>query len=118
MKRCEAGLKDRIVRTCGQQHAYAARPLALLRARRDRPCHRRAAEKRDEVASPDHSITSSARRRTDGEMLRSRDFAVVRLTTNSSFEGCSTGRSAGLAPLRTLDTMIADCLHIAARLGP
>ena len=35
-------------------------PLALLRARRERPSDRRAAEKRDELA-PLHSITSSAR---------------------------------------------------------
>ena len=33
----------------------------LLRPRRQRPCRRRAAEQRDELAPPDHSITSSAR---------------------------------------------------------
>src|SRR5262245_59722718 len=67
---------------------------------------------------PHHSITSSARNRTEGGMLISRDFAVLRFITNSSFVGCSTGRSAGLTPLRTLATMIADCRQIAARLGP
>jgi hypothetical protein len=36
MKRCEAGQKDRIVRTCGQQYAYAAHPLALLCMRNER----------------------------------------------------------------------------------
>jgi hypothetical protein len=30
----------------------------------------------------------------------------------------STGRSAGLAPLSTLATIVAACRHIAARLGP
>src|SRR5262249_7958809 len=35
-------------------------PLALLRARRERPCSRRAAKQRDELAAF-HSITSSAR---------------------------------------------------------
>src|SRR4029453_8250351 len=65
-----------------------------------------------------HSITSSARKSTEGGMVRSRDFAVLRFTANSNFVGCSTGRSAGLTPLRTLATMIADCRHIAARLGP
>ena len=34
----------------------------LLRARRERPRRRRAAEQRDELAPPDHSITSSATR--------------------------------------------------------
>src|SRR5262245_19526813 len=114
----ESGLPFTIVRIRMHQHADAPHWPRLLRAHRHRPCRHRAAEHRDELAPPDHSITSSARKRTDGEMVRSRDFAVLRFTTNSSFEGCSTGRSAGLAPLRTLDTMIADCLHIAARLGP
>src|SRR5262249_58047318 len=44
-------------------------------------------------------------------------FAVLKFTTNSSFVGCSTGTSAGFAPLRTLPRMTADCRHIAARLG-
>jgi hypothetical protein len=35
-------------------------PLAPLRPRRDRPRRRRAAEQRNELAAPDHSITSSA----------------------------------------------------------
>src|SRR5262249_50705627 len=65
-----------------------------------------------------YSITSSARQRTEGGIVRSRDFAVLRFTANSNFVGCSTGSSAGLTPLRTLATMIADCRHIAARLGP
>src|SRR5215475_13672525 len=55
-----AGLKLRIVSGAGHQHADTPYALALRRARRERPCCRRAAEKRDEVA-PIHSITSSAR---------------------------------------------------------
>jgi hypothetical protein len=51
-------LKCCIVRSCGQQHADPPHPLALLRARRERPSSR-AAEQRDELASF-HSITSSA----------------------------------------------------------
>src|SRR5215510_2291019 len=46
--------------SAGQQHADTAHPLALLRARRERPRGRRTAEQRDELAPP-HSITSSAR---------------------------------------------------------
>src|SRR6476660_5660578 len=65
-----------------------------------------------------YSVTSSARSRTEGGMVRSRDFAVLRFIANSNFVGCSTGRSAGLTPLSTLATMIADCRQIAARLGP
>src|SRR5262244_2722137 len=65
-----------------------------------------------------YSITSSARKRIEGGIVSSRDFAVPRFSANSNFVGCSTGRSAGLTLLRTLATMIADCRHIAARLGP
>src|SRR5215510_5340806 len=54
----------------------------LLRSRRQRPRYRRA-EQRDELAPPDHSITSSARASNVGGTLRSRDLAVFRLITNS-----------------------------------
>src|SRR5262249_49654673 len=40
-----------IVGSQGYQHADAPYPLALLRARRERPCRRRAAEQRDECAA-------------------------------------------------------------------
>jgi len=47
-----------------------------------------------------HSRIWSARPNTDGGIVRSTALAVLRLLTNSNFVGCSTGRSAGLAPLR------------------
>src|SRR5262249_34695833 len=49
-----------------------------------------------------YSITSSARASTEGGMVRPRALAVFRLITSSYLLGCSTGRSAGLAPLRIL----------------
>src|SRR5215510_11410651 len=57
------GLRIPIVLGKGRQYAHAPHPLALLRARRERPC-RRAADERDELAAlylRGHSITSSAR---------------------------------------------------------
>src|SRR5262249_32830615 len=49
-----------------------------------------------------HSITSSARASTfDGTVIPSA-LAVVRLITSSNLVGCSTGNSAGFAPLRIL----------------
>ena len=48
--------------------------------------------------------TSSARANTDGGIVRPRALAVLRFTTSSNFVDCSTGRSAGLAPLRILST--------------
>src|SRR5262249_52999487 len=65
-----------------------------------------------------YSITSSARASTDGGMVRPRALAVLRLMTSSNFVGCSTGRSAGLAPLRILPTRKPVCRHVSRRLGP
>src|SRR5262245_36603667 len=50
-ERSEAGLPYRIVGECRQEHADAPYPLALLRVRHERP-YRRAADQRDELASP------------------------------------------------------------------
>src|SRR6516165_7041303 len=72
----------------------------LLRAHREWPHHRRAAEQRDKLA-PFHSITSSARASNAGGTSSPRARAVTRLMTNSNLVGCVTGRSAGLAPLST-----------------
>src|SRR4051812_1048795 len=74
-----------------------------LRARRQRPRRRRAAEERDELA-PLHSITSSARASRVGGMSRPSAFAVLRLMTSSYFVGACTGRSAGFSPLRMRST--------------
>ncbi len=52
----------------------------------------------------DHRITRSALAKTVGGMVNPICFAAFRLITNSNFFGCSTGRSAGLAPLRILST--------------
>src|SRR6516225_795590 len=77
-------------------------PIALLRPRRERP-RRRAAEQRDELATP-HSITSSARASSAGRTSRPIALALLRLMINSNLVGCSTGRSAGFAPRVILST--------------
>jgi hypothetical protein len=53
---------------------------------------------------PPHSITSSARARSVGGIVRPRARAVLRLMTSSNLVGSCTGRSAGLAPLRMRST--------------
>src|SRR5262245_30054296 len=53
-----------------------------------RPRHRRAAEQRDELATPHHSITSSARARSVGGNSSPSALAVLRLTINSTFTNC------------------------------
>ena len=102
-ERPDAGLKFRIVRGRGQEYADAPHPLGLLRARRERPRRRRAAEQRDELA-PLHSITSSARASSVGGTSRPSALAVLRLMTSSNLVGCCTGRSAGFSPLRMRST--------------
>jgi hypothetical protein len=49
-------------------------------------------------------ITLSARASTFCGIVTPICFAVLRLITSSNFVGCSTGRSAGLAPFRILST--------------
>ena len=51
-----------------------------------------------------YSITLSALTMTDSGTVRPSAFAVLRLMTSSNLVGCSTGRSAGLAPLMILST--------------
>src|SRR5215208_6055741 len=54
-----------------------------------------------------HLITRSARTSTLGGIVRPICLAAFKLTINSNFVGCSTGRSAGLAPFRILSTYVA-----------
>jgi hypothetical protein len=66
----------------------------------------------------DHWSTSVAwKRRVEG-MVIPRAWAVFRLITSANVVGCSTGRSAGLAPLRSLPTEAAVRRSCSARLTP
>src|SRR5262249_47528784 len=96
----QAGVPFRLVRGIRCEHADAAHPVWLLRARRERPRGCRTAKKGDELAPPNHSITSSASASSLSGISRWRAFAVVRLITNSNLVGCTTGRLAGFSPLR------------------
>src|SRR3989441_1561815 len=63
-------------------------------------------------------MISSARTRSDCGIVSPSDLAVFRLITSSNLVGCSTGRSAGLAPLRILSTNVAACRKRSGKLGP
>ena len=54
-----------------------------------------------------YSITSSARARSAGGISKPSALATLMLITNSILFGCSTGRSAGRAPLSILSTNVA-----------
>jgi hypothetical protein len=68
------------------------RPLAKPRRNREiRP---------EEVVRLSHSMTSSARARIAGGIVRPSSFAVLRLMTSWKVVGCCTGISAGSAPFK------------------
>ena len=87
----------------GRKRAEEAdhRHRLLLRACSERPTDSRAAKHEHDVAAV-HSITSSARASSNRGTVRPSALAVFRLITSSTLVGCSTGRSAGLAPFRIL----------------
>src|SRR5262245_19081613 len=63
-------------------------------------------------------MTWSARSSTDGWIVKPIALAVLRLMTNSNLVGCSTGKSAGLAPFRTLSTYQVERRTSSTRFGP
>src|SRR5262245_9405076 len=90
----------------------------LLRTHRERPCCR-AAEQRDELTAFHlHSITSSARTSSVGGTSRPSAFAVFMLITTTNLVACSTGMSAGLAPLRILSTKMPARRYISTKSIP
>jgi hypothetical protein len=51
-----------------------------------------------------HSMSWSARRRKDSEIVSPSALAVLRLITSENLVGCWTGRAEGLAPFKILST--------------
>src|SRR5262245_18233951 len=98
-------VRERVLGLAAEEPDYR-HCLWLLRACRERPRGRRAADECHEFAPP-HSITSSARTRNNSGMVNPIAFAVLRLRTSSNFVTCSMGRSAGFAPFRILSTKYA-----------
>ena len=95
------GVEDPSARVLGGgQYANPEHRACLLRHAADRRHDQRRCNKRRQQHPPPHSMTSSARASSAGGIARPSAFAVLRLITNSNLVGCSTGRSAGLAPLR------------------
>src|SRR5262249_4768917 len=98
LSQCRRKMRARMGRATIEEPDHRHR--RLLRARRERPCSRRATEQGDERA-PFHSITSSARARSCGGTVRPSIVAVWTLMTSSNLVDCKTGTSAGFAPLST-----------------
>src|SRR5262249_28870452 len=99
---CEVQFPELICRGA-HEDGNPPRFARLLRPGREWPrC--RVPEQRDELASADHSITSSARASRIGGTSRLSAFAVLRLTINSILAACCTGRSAAFSPFRIRPT--------------
>src|SRR5262245_1733904 len=98
------GQMARICHRTRGHHPNGRQLSSLLRPGRERPRHRRAAEKRDEPAARDHSITSSAVASSVCGISRPCALAVLRLITISYLVDACTGRSAGFSPLRMRST--------------
>src|SRR5262249_27862529 len=105
------------IRRCGMEKSNHWHRW-LLRASRKRPRRSRAAEQCDEVTPTDHSITFSAIASRLSGISRRRAFAVLRLITSSNLVGCTTGKSAGLSPLRIRPAQMPACRYASTRLGP
>src|SRR5262249_54127000 len=116
-ERREAGSVFRIAFGLPHQHADAIDLAALLRMRCERPRRSDAPKQRDELPAL-HSITPPARCSKNHGTSSPSAFAVFRLMTSSNLVGCSTGRSAGLAPLRILSTKTARRAKLSRKIGP
>src|SRR5215471_3247289 len=112
---CAQAVRVRVVRRCGvEEPNHGHRRLLSMRSKR--PRHRRTAEQRDELAAL-HSITSSARASNASGTVKPSALAVFILMISSKWVGCSTGRSAGRAPLRILSTYTAALRNRSGYLG-
>lgn len=84
----------------GVQSAAKGPEGSVIRGHRTHGEAKRRDEESAALVEHAYSITWSARSSSDCGMARPSAFAVLRLMTRSSRAACSTGRSAGLAPLR------------------
>src|SRR5262245_12123151 len=99
---------ERMRRRCRHQYAdarhFSGLLRRLLRLSGEWPSENAPTYYGDERSPLHYLITWSARSSTECGMVRRSALAVFRLITSSNLVGCSTGRSAGFAPLRILST--------------
>src|SRR5262245_45217628 len=98
------GLERRVRKSDYRKKADVPGPVGRLSLDAQRRGEKAPTHHGDEHAPVYHWMISSARPSTDGGIVRPSALAVLRLITSSYFVGCSTGRSAGLAPFRILST--------------
>src|SRR3954452_10653506 len=101
---------DRGFRYQGSQLPPSAAARALQRATRPPPTR-----PRPPAVSLDHLVGAG---RSVGGISIPSSLAVLRFSTRSNLAVCSTGRSAGFAPLRIFSTYSAARRKFARRSGP
>ena len=118
-KQLTQGLAKCVVSRTGRRRQVSdpPDPALRLRAQRERPRSSYATQDQNQRAAP-HSITSSARASRIGGSSILSSLAVLMLMTNSSLLACSTGKSAGLAPLRIRSVKYAMRRAESKMLGP
>lgn len=89
------------------RHGFDMRQTSRERGHRGQARVVPLASRRTAASPRGYSITSSARPRRESGTVMPSAFAVFKLITNSILVGCSTGRSAGLAPFKILSTKSA-----------
>src|SRR4029079_11152938 len=93
--------------------------FALLLSEQTEGRNKRTRAKRDDqFAAGVHSITFVACTRIDCGILMPRFRAVFLFNTKSNLVGCSTGRSAGFAPLSILSVRMAARRTMFGRFAP
>ena len=90
---------------------YASRPLSPVATQHSLPSGRYSLLGPDfhrldraSFAWRTHSITSSARASSDGGIVEAERLGGLEVDDQLEFVGCSTGKSAGFAPLSILST--------------
>ena len=108
LTKASASLNDRYAPPFGQAltaiSGLSSRTPKLIRLRHSRGLRTDLSAPRAhdpfDVLPHGYRITSSARRSSDCGIVRPSAFAVLRLMTSSNIVGRTTGKSAGLSPLR------------------
>src|SRR5262249_44630311 len=118
MQSCDEGLKQgRGLRDSERYNAYLANCTRCRLGSGYGGCSNRTCQTGKKIPAS-HSITSSARASSVAGTSRPSALAVLRLISISNLVGCSTGRSAGFAPLKILSTYSAARRSMTSGFGP